>query len=457
MIPLPPPLLKLINHLSRLKIKPILVGGFVRDSFTGHQTLDLDIELYGVTSLDALETALKPFGKVNSVGKSFGVFKLSYAGYSIDFSPPRCESKHDLGHKGFEITWFSELDFATAAHRRDFTINAIGFDPITNTFLDPYNGVHDLQQKILRCVDPETFVDDPLRVLRAVQFAARFDLTCDECLLALCQKMVQQGALDELPKERIFEEIKKLLLQSEKPSIGLKLLEQMGILRFFSPLDQLSKTPQDPLSHPEGSVWNHTLMCVDTMASLRSGEPKHDTILMLAALLHDIGKPFTTVMENNLYNAPKHAEAGVEIARNWLFRITEDKALIESVLPLIHYHGWPRKFYRNHAKESDILRLSTHVIISDLLLIAKADFYGRIFINENHEEFEAGKWLFSRADALGVLHNPPDPLLMGRDLIALGQEPSPRFKVLLDEAYSAQLDQVFSTREEALRWLLEHS
>lgn len=453
MIPLSDPLVQLVEHLALNGIKAIFVGGFVRDHFSGHTTSDLDIELYGVTSLDTLETLLKPFGKIGLYGKNFGVIKLSYGGYSIDFSPPRTESKRGFGHKGFDIAWHSELDFAAAARRRDFTINSIGYDPLSQTLLDPFGGVEDLKTGILRCVDPETFIDDPLRVLRAVQFAARFELTCDERLLVLCREMIGAGAFQELPKERIFEEFKKLLLQSVHPSIGMKLLHNMGGLPFFTPLDKLETTPQEADSHPEGSVWNHTLMALDTMASERSGKWRDDIVLMLAVLLHDIGKPDTTVTANGLLNAPKHAEIGVDIANDWLNRITEDKILISRILPLVRYHGWPRKLYRAHAADSEILRLSTQVCINDLLSVAKADFFGRAFNGEPPTRFEAGEWLREHALALGVLHEAPLPLLMGRDLIAHGLTPSETFKSILERAYIAQLDQTFTTREEGLQWL----
>lgn len=453
MIPLSDPLVELINHLNAHGIKAILVGGFVRDHFTGHSNSDLDIELYGVTSLETLETLLLPFGKLGVYGKSFGVLKLAYQDYTIDFSPPRTESKSGAGHTGFDIAWHSDLSFEQASRRRDFTINAIGYDPITHELLDPFNGVEDLNNKRLRCVDPQTFVDDPLRILRAIQFAARFELECDPALIELCRSMIDNGALRELPKERIFEEFKKLFLQSFHPSIGMRVLEQMGGLHFLTPLDQLLHTPQDPASHPEGSVWNHTLMALDTMASLRCGEWRRDMVLMLAILLHDIGKPETTITVDGVLNAPKHAEIGVKIAQRWLEKITEDKALIENILPLIHYHGSPRKLFRSNASHSDILRLSTHVCIDDLILVASADYFGRDFCGERPTCFEAGEWLYRRAESLGVLYAPPAPLLQGRDLIAAGMSPSTTFKMILDDAYNAQINQRFTTHEQAIEWL----
>ncbi|MEW5831816.1 MAG: HD domain-containing protein [Campylobacterota bacterium] len=457
MIPLPKPLNEVIATLWDAGVRPILVGGFVRDALTGNVNPDIDIELYNVATLEQIETLLRPFGKLNLVGKSFGVFKLSLGGYKIDFSPPRTESKRGFGHKGFDVTWHSDIDFESAARRRDFTINAIGYDPIGGRFLDPFGGIGDLSSGRLRCVDPETFVDDPLRVLRAVQFAARFDLTCDTALLELCRTMIAQGALEELPKERIFEEFKKLLLLSPRPSLGLKLLKEIGALAFFTPMEQFDSTPQDYLSHPEGDVWTHVLMSVDVMAAMRSGKEQENLILMFAVLLHDIGKPLTTIVQNGKLNAPRHAEEGVEIAREWLEKITGDKTLIEGVLPLVRYHGWPRKLCRSNASDSDILRLSTEVCIDRLIRVAEADFFGRAFVGDTPESFEAGIWLREKAARLGVLYAPPKPLLMGRDLIDAGMAPSEAFKLLLDKAYEAQLDRRITTRDEALEWLAKQS
>lgn len=456
MIPLDEPLRSLIAHLARNGIRPILVGGFVRDHLIGQSTRDLDIELYSVPSLETIETLLEPFGRVNAVGKSFGVLKLSYEGYSIDFAPPRSDSKYGSGHRGFEVTPLHDTDFSTAARRRDFTINAIGYDPLAHVFLDPYGGIEDLQNRTLRCVDPHTFVEDPLRVLRAVQFAARFELACDPQLLDLCRTMIRNGALNELPKERIFEEFKKLFLKSMRPSVGLRLLDEMGALSLFPPLDRLGSTPQDPLSHPEGDVWTHILMCIDAMAQRRSGEEKEDLILMYTALLHDIAKPLVTVVENGKVNAPGHGEAGVAVAREWLENITSEKSLIEAVLPLVRYHGYPRKLWRHHASDPELLRLSTKVPLGRLITVAEADFFGREFTGPVPERFEAGEWLYDQAKRLGVLTSAPPPLLMGRDLIALGLQPSEEFKTLLEQAYEAQLDLRFDTRENAVLWAKEH-
>lgn len=355
MIPLELSLFRLIEHLNSYGIKAIFVGGFVRDYFTGHITHDLDIELYGLSSLETLENILRPFGKVGVYGKSFGVLKLTYGTYTIDFSPPRTESKSGFGHTGFEIAWYSDLSFSEAARRRDFTINAIGYDPITHEFLDPYNGLEDLHAKTLRCVDPKTFIDDPLRILRAMQFTARFDLQCDPQLLELCRGMIAKGALNELPKERIFEEFKKLFLLGTHPSIGLKLLEEMGGKYLFEPLCE------------EG--WRRALETIDTVE--RSKTDTYAIAQMFAVILIDSSDP-VAVLE----------------------RLCNQRNILQSALKIIRY-----------AKRS------------------------------------------------GTFLLPPEPLVQGRDLIALGLSPSERFKPILDEAYDAQLDQKFTTHDEALEWL----
>jgi tRNA nucleotidyltransferase (CCA-adding enzyme) len=263
--------------------------------------------------------------------------------------------------------------------------------------------------------------------------------------------MITQNALLELPKERIFEEFKKLFLLSLKPSIGMDLLHEMGALPFFTPLDLYEQTPQDPATHPEGNVWIHTLMALDKMALLRSGDAKKDLTRMFAVLLHDCAKPHTTVIEHGKINAPRHAQEGVEIGKDFLTRITDEHSLCDTVLPLIRHHGAVRKV---HGKtESHILHLSTQVCIEDLIPIAEADFLGRDFNGTPPTTFEAGHWLYAQASSLGVLTSAPEPLIMGKDLIAFGLTPGITFKKILEDCYEAQLNQQFFSKSEAIAWL----
>lgn len=453
MIPNYPSLSPLIDHLIYHEITPLFVGGCVRDAWLENESLDIDIELYGVDEPSVLEEILKPFGKINKVGKSFGVYKLRYGKYTIDLSLPRTENKSSRGHQGFDIQTYPNLDFATASQRRDFTINAIGYNPITKTLLDPHGGIDDLRNKRLRCVNPNTFIEDPLRLLRAIQFAARFELSCEDELLALCRDMIAGGALEELPKERIFEEFKKLFLLSVKPSIGMELLKKMGGLPFFTPLDLYEQTPQDDEKHPEGNVWTHTLMALDVMAQLRTGESRRDLARMFAILLHDCAKPSTTIIENGKIKAPHHAKRGAQIAKLFLEKITNEHTIRDDVLPLIAYHGQVRKLHKTSASAPEILHLSVHVCIQELILVAQADFFGRGFKGQPPLHFEAGEWLREKASRLGVLTSAPKPLIMGKDLIAMGLSPSTAFKDILDTAYEAQLNQLFLSKLEAIQWI----
>src|SRR5688572_11173791 len=235
--------------------RALLVGGCVRDSILGHSSKDFDIEVFGLEQ-DRLGAILETFGRVDTVGESFTVFRLG----DIDVSLPRRESKVGRGHRGFAVMGDPTLSPAAAARRRDFTINAIAQDPLTGEIIDPFGGRQDLEQRVLRVVDGGTFGDDSLRVLRALQFAARFELTVPRETRDICGGI----PLDDLPSERVWGEFEKLLLVARRPSIGLRLGMELGVIRQLLPeLVPLADCPQDPEWHPEGDVWTHTLLVTD--------------------------------------------------------------------------------------------------------------------------------------------------------------------------------------------------
>ena len=453
MITLPHILQNICQSLISKHYRPVVVGGYVRDTLQGMASKDIDIEVFGVQSLDDLEILLNKFGKVNSVGKSFGVLKLQLEKTEVDFSIPRQEKKVGQGHKGFEVTLDGALSFKEAALRRDFTINAMGFDIHSEKLLDPFDGQKALENKTLHYVNAETFREDPLRLYRAMQFSARFELTPSNALTSLAREMVAEDVLEELPKERVFEEFKKLLIKSKKPSIGLVLMSDWGMLKHFKELLALHGVPQDPIYHPEGDVWIHTLMVVDTMAKLRTGVHKRDLYLMLAALCHDFGKADTTEIIEGKIRAIGHESSGLPLTETFLERLSDEKALTECIMPLVKHHLKPMQFYKQGAKAPAICRLARDVNIEDLVLLAEADFLGRTTPEALKGEFEAGKWLLEHANALQVAQKPLDALLQGRDLIMLGLKPSKDFKLILERAYDAQIEGVFSSYEEALLWL----
>lgn len=295
------------------------MGGYVRDHLLGQPSKDVDIEVFGLSAA-ALENTLGEFGSVITVGRAFGVYKVK--GVDADFSLPRRDSKVAPGHRGFEVTVDQGLDFAEAARRRDFTVNSIGFDPLSVSLLDPHGGVSDLNAGVLRATDPRHFAEDPLRGMRAAQFVARFELSPDPQLLQLCSAL----DLAELPGERLLDEFRKLLLKGVRPSLGLEFLQRTGLIETFPELAALVGVAQDPAWHPEGDVWTHTLMVVDEAARLRGSA--NDEALMFAALCHDLGKAHTTEQdETGRVRSPAHDRAGVALAETFLERLRVARAL----------------------------------------------------------------------------------------------------------------------------------
>ncbi|MDR2863869.1 MAG: HD domain-containing protein [Puniceicoccales bacterium] len=428
--------------------RALLVGGCVRDALLGAQPKDVDIEVYGLEAA-ALERVLRSRFAIVSVGQSFGVFKLK--GCEVDVSLPRRESKAGTGHCGFVVQGDPHMGIAEAAARRDFTINAIYWDPRTGELLDPHGGRADLAGKIMRHTSP-AFSEDPLRVLRAMQFAARFQLVPAPETVALCREITPEG----LPPERIFEEWSKLILKGMKPSLGLTFLRDCGWVQYYPELVALIGCEQDPRWHPEGDVWNHTLHCLDAFAARRTGEAWEDLVVGLAVLCHDLGKAVTTKKEaDGRWHAYGHEEAGVPIAQKFLERMTRHKELIDSVLPLVACHMRPLELWRIQAGDAAVRRLAGRVLrIDRLVRVDDADRRGRPPLVP--EDSPQGKWLLERAAALAVEDSAPKPILKGRHLIGLGLKPSPAFRALLDEAFEAQLDGAFHDEDSAVAWAVGH-
>jgi len=458
-----PNILKTISKTLQAKnAKAIIVGGCVRDYFLELPIKDYDVEVYGLAQMEELEEILAMHVSVNLVGKSFGVLKFNYEGEEYDFSFPRTEAKVGVGHRGFDVEVDGTLNYKKAAMRRDFTINALGYEIETQHFLDPFGGQDDMQAKVLRHIDDATFIEDPLRVYRAVQFCARFGYALAEETFVLCQKMVADGMLDELAKERVYTEWQKLLLKSPKPSIGFELMRELGITkRYFPELHALIDVPQSPKWHPEGDVWIHTMMTLDEMAKLRrSGYPypddeKQNLKFLFAILCHDLGKAtHTSIEEDGRIRAIGHEEAGIEPTKSLLYRLTDEHDFIDALLPLVEHHLKPSQFYHGKAKAAAFRRLATKVNIEELVIVAKADFLGRTTAESLAGIYHAGEWMIEKARGLKVESKPLAPLLQGRDLIAFGLEPSPRFKEILDEVYAQQLEGKLETRDEALEFVL---
>ncbi len=429
--------------------RAVLVGGCVRDALLGLTPKDADIEVFGVNS-DKLEEILRQKFKIIPIGKAFGVLKIKHL--EIDVSIPRRESKIGLGHKGFKIEGDPKLSFAEAASRRDFTINAISWDPLTNETIDPFNGREDLQKKVLRHVSNK-FEEDPLRVLRAMQIAARFELKVDPKTISLCQRIEPEN----LPKERIFGEWKKLITKGTVISTGLNFLKDCRWIQYYPELESLIGCEQDPQWHPEGDAWVHTLHCMDAFAHERINDEKEDLVVGLGVLCHDMGKPLTTFRdEDGHIRSPGHDIAGVPIAEKFLRGMTEEKTLIESVLVLVETHMRPAELYKTQSSNSAIRRLANKVgRVDRLIRVVSADMQG-CPPKDNSAFFEGLKWFEKQGELLKIMDNAPKPILLGRHLIAMGLSPGSQFKKILTDCFEAQLDGQFGNLEEGLKYLKDY-
>jgi tRNA nucleotidyltransferase (CCA-adding enzyme) len=425
--------------------RALVVGGWVRDAILGHPSKDVDLEVFGMPA-ERLRSLLSTFGRVDTVGESFTVYKLG----DLDVSLPRRESKTGRGHTGFIVEGDPHLSIADAARRRDFTINAISLDPLTDDVLDPFGGRRDLAARELRVVDPATFGDDSLRVLRALQFAARFELTLTADTRELCRAI----PLDDLPSERVWGEMEKLLLQARRPSIGLALALDLGVVdRLWPELKALVGCPQEPAWHPEGDVWIHTLMVVDEARKRIDDLTRGPAVaMMLGAICHDFGKPAATAVIDGRIRSPGHEEGGVEPAARFLDRLNvhslDGYDVRGAVLGLVAQHLKPSAFFKSAAPVSDgaFRRLAQKVDLELLARFSMADCHGRT----GPFDCSAGDWFLDRARALGVEHAPPAPLVMGRHLLALGVKPGPGMGEMLAKIYDAQLDGAIATLEEGI-------
>ena len=451
---LPNILMTISSKLEELGAESIIVGGAVRDHFLKLPHKDYDIEVYGLQSIEELEKLLSTYGSVNLVGKSFGILKFTYQGEEYDFSFPRYEQKVAVGHGGFNILCDGFMSYEDASRRRDFTLNAMGYNISKKTFIDPFNAHVDIEMKTLRHIDSNTFIEDPLRVYRAIQFCARFNYTLAKETFELCYQMVQQNMLEELPKERIYSEFTKLLLKAQKPSIGFELMRELGIIeKYFPELYALIDVPQSPIWHPEGDVWIHTLISIDKMVTLKTKDEKHNLKMMFAILCHDLGKATHTQISAEKISAIGHEKAGIEPTKTFMYRLTNEHDFITALFPLVEHHLAPSIYFRGNAKNSTIRRLATKVNIEELVTVARADFLGRTTEASLKGIYEAGDWLLNRAKELNVYNKPLKPLLQGRDLIKLGYQPSPTFKTMLNTVYNKQLDGKLISKTDALEFI----
>ncbi len=428
--------------------RALVVGGWVRDRLLGRESNDVDLEIYGL-SAGRVRAVLEGFGRVDLVGESFTVFKVR----GVDVALPRRDSKTGRGHRGFDVAGDPDMSVAEATRRRDFTINAMLWDPLDNEYIDLYGGREDLSRRVLRAVDLSRFGDDSLRVLRALQFAARFEFEIDAATRDLCRRI----PLDDLPSERVFGEIEKLLLAARRPSIGFALARDLAVVeRILPEMAALIGCAQEPDWHPEGDVWTHTLMVIDlARQDIDDLDRARGLTVMLGAVCHDFGKPATTAVLDGRIRSPNHEPEGVAPALAMLDRLNvhtiDGFDVRHHVVGLVAYHLAPGMWHKspNPVGDGAFRRLAQKVDLELLARLARADCAGRTGIFD----CSAMDWFLERARALGVEHRPPAPILMGRHLLALGMQPGPAMGTVLREVYERQLDGAVTTLEDALAFV----
>lgn len=425
------------SAVSKLGGRAYYVGGFVRDRLLGIDNKDIDIEVHGVTYPD-LKSLLDSMGGCSVMGTAFGIFSLK--GSDIDIALPRLETATGRGHRDFEVFTDPFIGPEAAARRRDFTVNALMQDVLTGEILDFFHGRDDLRDGVLRHVNDVSFAEDPLRVLRAAQFAARFSFSIAPETLALCENM----DLSTLSRERVMGELEKALCKAEKPSVFFEVLREIGQLDYWFPeLAALISVPQNPVFHPEGDVWTHTMRTLDCAAGLRNTalNPK---AFMLSALCHDLGKAVTTEEINGAIHAYEHEVAGLSIAEAFLRRLSSEAALLKYVRSMTALHMRPNILVTQGSSEKAYMRMfDSAPVPEDLILLAKADWFGSSCPSD-YAPVEA-----VLREKLALYRSRLEtPGVRGADLIEAGFKPGPEFSAALDFARKLQLNGV--ERREAL-------
>ena len=407
--------------------KTYYVGGCVRDELLDIQNKDIDIEVYGIKPYE-LKNICSELGEVDEIGMSFGILKIH--GYGIDISMPRKERKVGLKHTDFEVNVDPFMNEKEAAKRRDFTINSIMKNIMERKLIDPYNGIYDLRNKIIKHIDDITFVEDPLRVFRAAQFSARFDFTIDQDTFHLCKTI----DVSNISRERIFEETNKALLKSNTPSIYFNQLRKMNHLKeFFPELEKLVGVKQNPKYHPEGDVWNHTMMVLDKAAKVKS-KSSNPLYFMYAALFHDIGKQVSTTEKDGIIKSIGHEKDGIPLAKNGLNHITNESNLIKYVLNMIENHMTPHLITEKSSFKTTNRFFDKCINPYDQLLLSFCD-----TPNERETEikmYQSGWWK-GRLNKYEEIMMEPE--VTGNDLINLGYTPSPMFSLILKKCHLIHL------------------
>jgi tRNA nucleotidyltransferase (CCA-adding enzyme) len=477
-------------RISQRGGRAFLVGGAVIDAAEGRQPKDWDLEVFGLSyaELEQLFTDLQP----KTVGKAFGVLKLTmqHEGepVDIDLNIPRTDNKVGVGHQGFDVVMQPNMTPQEAARRRDFTINAMAVCLVTGELVDPFGGMKDLSEGVLRVTDPVLFREDPLRALRAMQLLARKARTVDPATMTIIRGMV--GSFPELPKERVHEEWRKLLLKAPKPSVGLQFLRESGWIVHFPELVALIGCPQRDEWHPEGDVWTHSLLAADAAAQILHLIPEEQReAFAFGVFLHDVGKPKTTITpemmaardprirelaeannrepEDLLLTAYGHDEAGMDPAETFMRRMTDSKKLISLVRGIVGLHMQPWSLKVGNAGKGAFARLHRKMVEAggDLRLIGRVCQCDACATGPNWKtrSLASGSPNWEHETSQRVMDfavqfdNEPaalQPKVQGRDLLVLGLQPGPQLGALVKKALGLQEADASLTKEDILRQIM---
>ena len=419
------------------------VGGYVRDDILGIPNKDIDIEIHNIEP-NVLENILKQFGNIEkrTVGNNFGIYNINR--FNLDISLPRKETAIGKGHKDFDIIVDPYLSLKESAKRRDFTINALMKNILTGEIIDYYGGLDDLKKGIIRHIDDNTFAEDPLRVLRACLFAARFDFDIATETIELCKNM----DISTLPKERVAGELTKALIKGNKPSIFFNSLYEMKQTEWFKEVFDLKDVKQDTVYHPEGDVYEHTMSVIDEASTLfPTGIDNPDRYLpfMLSALCHDFGKLNTTKINNKgRICAINHEKTGIPLANDFLDRIYNNKGFTRYVDNMIEFHMKAHSCFNNKAKiKSTNLLFDKLLYPTDFIHLAYADSIGHNIQKLDNKQFNMflGKAMRENEFLINRYFNYKDrksqPHITANNLIEL--KPSPLYKEILDKAWNLHL------------------
>ncbi|NBV41599.1 CCA tRNA nucleotidyltransferase [bacterium] len=406
-----------LDTLVSQGIQPVLVGGAVRDWIMGTESNDIDIEIFGIESLDDLKRFLKPLGEMSPIGATFGILRYNSPEGNVDFSLPRIEAKTGPGHTGFEIRLTPTISYPEAASRRDFTVNSIGMDWYTGRVMDPFDGKGDIVRRRLRHIGP-AFIEDPLRVLRAAQFAARLQFDIAPETAALCRQM----PLSELPKKRLYDELQKLFQKTTTPSRGIKYFEELGILEEWPEISRVLK---------DSNCAAATLHCIDALA--KRSKSTAPMSLMLAAFL--------------LFSQTLIPETPMAIADAFLSRISDSNRINSAIRSLI-YVTMKLAILAEKAgiSDADLYQASARTSLRKVVQLLLAGFPNQPRVH---------RFVLARATELDILDAPPKPLLTGKDLVSLGVEPGPQFKEILTHFYTAQLAGKITSKDQAIQLLTQ--